>query len=138
VRIVLDTNVIVSGLLSPGGTPGRVLDLLSSRRIIALYDDRMLREYRRVLPLPKLAISAQVIRGTLEFIEAEGLLVAAPPLHFEVPDPDDLAFVEVAVAGDAVALVTGNGRHFAPAREYVSVPILSPAEFIEFWRTAQG
>lgn len=98
----------------------------------------MLREYRRVLPLPKLTISVQVIRGTLEFIEREGLLVAAPPLHLEVPDPDDLAFIEVAVAGGAVALVTGNRRHFAPAREYVSVPILSPAEFIEFWRTRQG
>ncbi len=137
-RVVLDTNVIVSGLLSPGGTPGRVLDLLSSRRIVALYDDRIVREYRRVLPLPKLAISAEVIRGTLEFIEREGLLVAAPPLHFEVPDPDDLPFIEVAVAGGAVALVTGNGRHFAPAREYVSVPILTPAQFIELWRTEQG
>jgi predicted nucleic acid-binding protein len=98
----------------------------------------MLREYRRVLPLPKLAISTPVIQGTLDFIEREGLLVSAPPLYFEVPDLDDLAFIEVAVAGDAAALVTGNGRYFAPARAFVSVPILSPAEFIEFWRAEQG
>ena len=132
-RVVLDTNVIVSGLLAPAGPPGRVLDLLSSKRIVALYDDRMLSEYRKVLPRPGLRLSADVVGATLDFIQREGVLVSAPPLRIDLPDPDDRAFIEVAVEGRAVALVTGNIRHFAAACALVEVPLKTPAEFIGFW-----
>ena len=132
-RVVLDTNVIVSGLLAPAGPPGRVLDLLSSRRIVALYDDRMLSEYRDVLPRPGLKLANAVVAATLDFIQREGLLVSAPPLRIDLPDPDDRAFIEVAAEGGAVALVTGNIRHFAAACALVGVPVKTPAEFIDLW-----
>ncbi len=137
-RIVLDTNVIVSGLMSPAGPPGRILDLLLTGHIVALYDDWILAEYHEVVTRPKLRIAQMEAGIVLDLIQREGIFVAAPPLGFLTPDLDDAAFIEVAVAGGAAALVTGNERHFAPARAYVSVPILSPAEFIEFWRVEQG
>ncbi|MBD0319423.1 MAG: putative toxin-antitoxin system toxin component, PIN family [Gemmatimonadetes bacterium] len=133
-RVVLDTNVIVSALLSPAGAPGRVLDLLSTGRIVALYDDRMLGEYRDVLPRPGLKLSDAVVGATLDFIRREGLLVLAPPLRVDLPDPDDRAFIEVAAEGGAVAIITGNIRHFAAACALVGVPAMTPAEFIRFWR----
>ncbi len=55
-RIVVDTNVLVSGLLNPYGSPGRILDLVLSGRIQVLYDDRILEEYQDVLARPQLAI----------------------------------------------------------------------------------
>lgn len=137
-RIVVDTNVIISGLMSPAGPPGRILDLLLTGRAVAVYDDRILAEYHEVVKRPKLRIGQMEAGIVLDRIEREGIFVAAPPLEIRIPDLDDAAFIEVAVAGHAVALVTGNERHFAPAREYVSVPILSPAQFVEFWRTQQG
>jgi len=138
VRVVVDTNVIISALLSPAGPPGRILDLLLTGHIVALYDDRITAEYHDVVARPRLRIDQAEAGIVLDRLEREGVFVAAPPLQITIPDLDDAAFIEVAVAGGAVALVTGNGRHFAPAREYVSVPILSPAEFIDFWRARQG
>jgi putative PIN family toxin of toxin-antitoxin system len=136
--VVVDTNIVVSGLLSPSGTPGRVLDLLLSGEVVALYDDRILLEYREVVARPRLRIDPALRGAVLDWIEADGVLISAPPLDIQLPDPDDLVFVEVAVAGDAAALVTGNGRHFAPAGPLVRVPILSPAEFITLWHTSRG
>ncbi|HEU0302138.1 MAG TPA: putative toxin-antitoxin system toxin component, PIN family [Longimicrobium sp.] len=132
-KIVLDTNVLVSGLLSPAGPPGRILDLAISLHVTVVFDDRILAEYREVLARPRLRIAPAEAAAVLDLIEKEGLLVSAPPLGLELPDPDDLPFVEVAEAGAAAALVTGNARHFAPLRGTFSVPILTPAAFLERW-----
>lgn len=134
-RIVVDTNVLVSGLLSPSGPPGRVLDLLVSRRAFALYDDRILLEYREVLARPRLRINPVLAELLLSTIELDGMLVPAPPLPVQLPDPDDLPFLEVAVAGAAAALVSGNVRHFEAAAGQLSVPLMPPAAFLDFWRT---
>ena len=136
-RIVLDTNVLVSGLLSPAGTPGRIVDLATSLRVTLVFDDRILAEYREVLARPRLRIAPTEAAAVLDLIEKEGLLVSAPPLGLELPDPDDLPFVEVAEAGGAVALVTGNTRHFAPLRGTFSVPVLTPAEFLASWGSVE-
>ena len=56
-RIVLDTNVLVSGLLNPNGTPGRILDLILGRYLTLLYDDRIIGEYSDVLARPQLDIA---------------------------------------------------------------------------------
>lgn len=137
-RIVLDTNVLVSALPSPHGTPARILDLVISGAVVLLFDDRVLAEYRDVLARPKLRIAPAESAFLLDFIETEGVLVSAPPLPLDLPDPDDLPFVEVAVAAAAGALVTGNTRHFAAAARTISIPILSPAEFIELWHRREA
>jgi putative PIN family toxin of toxin-antitoxin system len=134
VRIVLDTNVVVSGLLSPGGPPGRILDLLVAGRLHPLYDDRILREYRDVLARPRLRIAPAEAAAVLDLIEHDGLPIAAEPLPLELPDPDDLPFLEVAVAGAAEALVTGNGRHYRPLRGSHTAPVIAPADFLDRYR----
>jgi putative PIN family toxin of toxin-antitoxin system len=132
-RLVLDTNVIVSGLLSPFGMPGRILDLVTSRNVVVLYD-----EYREVLARPRLQIGAAEASGLLEFLERDGMLVSAPPVPVTLPDIDDLPFVEVAEAGAADALVTGNGRHFVPVQGSFATPLMSPSVFFDFWLTRHG
>jgi putative PIN family toxin of toxin-antitoxin system len=138
VRLVVDTNVLVSALLNPRGTPGRILDLVFSHAVVVLFDDRMLAEYRDVLTRPKLRIAPLEAAFLLDFIETEGVLVSAPPLSLDLADPEDLPFVEVAAGAVADALVTGNTRHFAPAAAVIGLPILSPAEFFEIWRSHPG
>lgn len=132
-RIVLDTNVLVSGLLSPFGPPGRIVDLVTSRSVVVLYDDRIISEYRDVLARPRLRIGAAEAAAVVDLIERDGILVAAPPVAVVLPDADDVPFVEVAEAGSADALVTGNTRHFAPTQGMIGVPVMAPAEFLEFW-----
>ncbi len=131
-RIVLDTNVLVSGLLNPDGNPGRVLDLFLAGEITLLVDDRILAEYRAVLRRPKFGFDAGNVSDLLDHIEAESVRVTAPPLDVELPDERDLTFLEVGVAGYAEALVTGNARDFklpGPA----PIAIKSPTDFIRHW-----
>jgi uncharacterized protein len=136
VRIVLDTNVLVSALLNPHGAPGAVLQLIYAGEIVVLFDDRVLSEYRDVLGRPKLRISQREAEFTVDFIAGEGVRVNAPPLDLDLVDPDDLPFIEIAKASHAEALVTGNTRHFL-GTSLTEIPIVAPAEFLALWRSRQ-
>jgi len=130
-RIVLDTNILVSGLLNPNGTPGRVVDLILGRRLVLLYDDRVLGEYEDVLARPQLEISQVSATAVMSLLRLTGERIIALPLPAELlPDPDDLPFVEVAISGKAEALVTGNLKHFIGLDNY-EITILSPARLID-------
>lgn len=129
-RIVLDTNVLVRGLLNPSGFPGRIIDLILGGSITLLYDDRILAEYEDVLARPQLKIKKELSASVLGFFRLSGERVTAMPLPSDLsPDPDDVPFMEVALSGKADALVTGNLKHFKNAP--VEVAVLSPNEFIK-------
>jgi putative PIN family toxin of toxin-antitoxin system len=128
--IVLDTNVLVSGILKPYSKAATVLRLVTDGTIQLAYDLRLLSEYRDVLNRSKFNFAKENVEGFLEQTEQEGLLVSVKPLTFHLPDPDDEPFLEIALSGRVKAIVTGNKRHF-PKREYEAVKVLSPAEFLE-------
>lgn len=136
-RIVLDTNVLVSGLLNPEGNPGRILDLFLAGEVTLLADDRILAEYRAVLRRPKFGLDAADVSDFLDLLEAESERVTATPIGSKLPDESDRAFVEVALAGGAESLVTGNVRHFRlPHVGRLSID--SPAEFVRRWSRSRG
>lgn len=129
-RIVLDTNVLVSGLLNPRGAPGRVVDLILAGEVRVLYDDRILAEYHEVLQRPRFGFEKQDIQRVLDYLTFSGEGIAAIPLAVDMADKDDLPFVEVAVSGRADALVTGNVNHFMAGK---NIAVMTPANFLEFW-----
>lgn len=129
-RIVLDTNVLASALLSPNGAPAAVLQRVLAGRVVLCFDARVLSEYREVLRRPKFGFDARLVDDLLEFLESEGELVASVPLPLSLPDPDDGKFLEVAAAAGADHLVTGNLRHF-PTRARRGVSVVSPRDFLE-------
>jgi len=124
-KIVLVTNVLVSGVLKPHSIPGSILNTILDERVSVLVDDRILFEYRDVLERPKFDFPPNYVESVLEFFEHRGDHITAPPIPEQLADPTDLPFYEVAIAGVADLLVTGNGRHF-PDRHFV----VSPREFI--------
>ena len=128
-RVVLDTNVVVAALLSPDGAPARVLALVISGEAVLCWDERILREYRAVLARPRFAFDAADVRRLLAFLESAGEPVTAPPLTVGLPDPEDAKFLEVAAAGRADALITGNLRHF-PESQRGGVRVASPSELL--------
>ncbi|HKI02956.1 MAG TPA: PIN domain-containing protein [Thermoanaerobaculia bacterium] len=69
----------------------------------------------------------------MEEIRAGGIPVAARPLAVRLPDPDDEPFLEIALAGGAQCLVTGNIKHY-PADARHGVEVISPRSFIELYR----
>ena len=129
-RIVLDTNVLVSGLLSPHGPPGRILDSVVSGAVGMLVDDRILREYAEVLTRPRFGFDRVTALELVDFLSTEAEHVAASNVSVSLPDPDDAPFLEVAIAGGADALVTGNARHFKTRDRRVGVRILEPSAFV--------
>lgn len=130
--VVLDTNILVSGLLSAFGPSARVLDMVLNGDIRAAYDDRLIAEYREVLARPKFGFAAEDIAVVLAYLEAEGERVMAYPLSCELPDPDDLPFLEAASEAGAV-LITGNTAHF-PGTMCGKIPVVTPGDFIRSWR----
>lgn len=130
--VVLDTNILVSALLTPFGPPARVLDLVLSGDLQAAYDDRLLAEYREVLARPKFSFAPEEVAVVLAYLEADGDLVTARPLTCDLPDPDNLPFLEVATQAEAV-LITGNTPHYPEALRG-GVRVVAPGDFVRAWR----
>ena len=119
---VVDTNVLVSGLLSPFGPPGRLADALQSRRLRLALDDRIETEYRDVLARPRLGVAPFRREAFLTILQFQQHVAAAPWPYRQPPDEDDVMFLEVALQTSARIVVTGNVRHFPPAcRDPVTV-----------------
>ncbi len=131
--VVIDTNVLVSGLLSAFGPPSRILDLLLTGDLRLAYDDRIHIEYRQVLACPRFGFDADAIAAVLDYLFSHGIKVTAHPLAVDLPDLSDAPFWEVA-AELSVPLITGNVRHF-PESQCRNVTVLSPAEFLTWWAT---
>ena len=131
-NIVLDTNVLVSGLLSPFGPCGRIVCMVSSGELTISLDARILAEYEEVLCRPKFKFEKGKIIDLLDHIQHRGLTVASSPLFQSLPDVDDEPFLEVAIAA-TVCLITGNRVHF-PSDLCQNVVVLSPSEFLVFYK----
>ena len=135
-KIVLDTNVLVAGLLSPFGPCAEIVRMVSSGDVTLCFDALILTEYSEVLYRPELRFDKEKVSALLDHIEHRGRAVASSPLRHSLPDPDDEPFLKVAVAGEAVCLVTGNASHF-PAKLCQGRKVLSPSGFLTFYKTQQ-
>lgn len=120
-NVVLDTNVLVSALWSPGHKPGEIVTAAIAGRFSLCYDFRILDEYERVLRYPKFQFEEWEIRALLEPLLKNGVSVMAEPLP-DVPfsDETDRKFYEVARFCNT-PLVTGNLAHFPEESMVMSV-----------------
>ena len=130
--VVLDTNVLVSALLSPQGPPAQIVGLTLAGELTAAHDPRILDEYREVLARSEFGFSRPLVREILAVLELDGLPTTAHPLSQRLPDPADEPFLEVASAAGA-ALITGNSRHFPPGRRG-RTSVVTPRQFLDSLR----
>jgi len=136
-KIVLDTNIVVSGLLQSQGNPAQVLTLVLSGAVEVYHDDRILAEYAEVLARPRFKFDPKRIREVLNKIETDGLAIdASEESNLNLPDPDDEPFLAVALAASADFLVTGNLADYPPDKRR-GCAVVSPAAFMEHWRKLQ-
>ena len=132
-KIVLDTNVIVSGLLSPYNSPGTIVRMASDLTIRLCYDARIISEYDAVLHRSKFGFVPEKVEAFLEQVRVRGERVAAKPLAKSLSDQTDQMFLEVALAGKVKCLVTGNLKHF-PKTHCEGMNVFSPTDFLDFYR----
>jgi putative PIN family toxin of toxin-antitoxin system len=128
-RLVVDTNVLISAALKPAGVQRTVL-LLAITKPARLYVSRpILAEYQTVLARPELRIRKGLRQQLLQLIKNHSHIVA-PIHHLEVTsDPDDNIFLECADVAAVDYLVTGNQRHFP--RFWKKTKVITPREFID-------
>ena len=132
---VLDTNVLVSGLLSPAGPPGKLLEAVVQGELIPVYADAIIEEYTEVLFRPELALDRELVLVLLEAVHSFGTSVE--PAKFDestVRDPDDVVFYATALAAQC-PLVTGNMRDYP---ETGAVEMLTPRNAVEQLPGNQG
>ena len=136
-KIVLDTNIVVSGLLQSQGNPAQVLTLALSGAVQVCHDKHILAEYAEVLARPRFKFDPKRVREILNKIATDGLGVdASGKSQLNLPDPDDEPFLAVALTASADFLVTGNLADY-PSDKRQGCAVVSPAAFIENWRKLQ-
>lgn len=113
IRVVLDTNVVVSAVLTRGGAEAHTLDLAAARKIQLYVSASILAEYQGVLRRSKFShVSPKAIDTALDLIRRIAIAVDPQETLAVSSDEDDNRFLECAEAADADYLVTGNKRHF--------------------------
>jgi putative PIN family toxin of toxin-antitoxin system len=129
-RIVLDTNVLVSGLVSAAGPPGWIVEAVLAGELELAFDMAIRHEYEDVLRRREFRFSSETVDDLLSAVDQFGFQVAAaPPCPAPLPDPDDEPFLAVAAATGSV-LVTGNLKHF-PRDARAGVSVLTPRQLVD-------
>ena len=137
-RVVLDTNVLVSALWTPAGNASTIINLILTDKIVPCFDQEgnlrpagsvgvqhILNEYQVVLSRPRLAFPAGQVNELLSEIINRGLSVIILPSSISLPDESDRKFFDTAKYCEAY-LITGNIKH------YPKDPlILTPARFLD-------
>ena len=128
--IVLDTNVLVSALITPFGNAARILDMVIRGDLRLLYDDRIISEFREVLLRPKFSFAPGDVEALLDYFETDGVKITPSLINEPLVAKDDIPFLEVAISGKADVLITGNKRHFQ-IKSKRSLKIMNPDEFLK-------
>jgi uncharacterized protein len=136
-KIVLDTNIVVSGLLKSQGNPAQVLTLALAGAVQVCHDERILAEYAEVPARPRFKFDPKRVREVLAKLDVDGLAVDASGVsNLDLPDADDEPFLAVALAASVDFLVTGNLSDYPPDKRR-GCAVVSPAVFMEHWRKLQ-
>ena len=113
-KAVLDTNVLVSGLLSHAGPPGKLVDAIETGLLVPVFSELILFEYLDVLLRPKFQFEREDIVVLLESLYLSGILVDELEIDTsEFNDVHDVPFYAAAIQEGSV-LITGNVKHFPP------------------------
>jgi uncharacterized protein len=127
-RLVIDTNIVVSAALNPTGLQRTIVLLAISKPARWYVTDVILAEYALVLARRELKIRSSLRQPLLQWIKNQARLVAPSRLPQIAADPEDNKFIECADAARADYLITGNRRHF-PAF-WKSTKVISSREFL--------
>ena len=131
-KVVIDTNVVVSALISSAGNPAKILNMVFNEDIQIYYSQEILDEYREVLSRKHFNFRPEIQTGILDAIEEAGFMVNPAVSSIPLPDERDRIFYDATVESNAL-LITGNARHF-PDKAF----IVTPTHFISMIDAENG
>jgi uncharacterized protein len=130
VKVVLDTNVFVSGVFF-GGPPYKILEAWRDGKIQLLLSPAILEEYQRVMRGLAVQFPEIEVEALIDFMIVHSEIILPPSLPPVIQaDLSDDKFLECAVAGEAICIVTGD-KHLLKLLKFRGISILKPREFVE-------
>jgi putative PIN family toxin of toxin-antitoxin system len=136
-RAVIDTNILVRAMLKPGGSVGPVVDFLRDGRYVFLYSEATLNELIDVLGRPRMSQRYGITAAEVDALCALIILRGEPARPGQTitvcRDPKDNKFLEVAVAGKADVIVTGD-QDLEVLHPFEGIPIIQPFSFLHLLR----
>jgi putative PIN family toxin of toxin-antitoxin system len=129
-RIVLDTNVFISGIFFTG-PPSDILKAWRDGKVQVLVSSSILDEYQRIGAELALEFRDVDLKPFLDLLTVQAEIVLAPTLPPVISDdPSDDKFLEAAVAGNASYIISGD-KHLLKLSEFQGVQILKPRDFVQ-------
>jgi len=125
INAVIDTNVLVSGLITSHGYPARIINAFKEKQFNLLYCSEILIEYRDVLYRGRFGLKSNDVDDLLDVISLNGIPVTTDASNITLTDEDDRCFFDVAKNTGAY-LVTGNLKHYPN-----DSTIITPADFVK-------
>ena len=128
--VVIDTNVVICGLLFRG-LPGKIVSLWQKGVIIPYVSKDIIDEYMRVLAYPKFQLTKQEIEYLLYKEILTYFQIITPDIDRQIvsDDPADDMFIHCALAKSIQTIISGD-RHLLELKHYKSISIVSPAQFL--------
>lgn len=134
-RVVIDTNVLISGIIQQSGFPFKVVKLWEDEVIVLITSVATIEEAERVLNYPKIrkryALTSDDIQRTAANLLKYSVLVQDPPIPNVIEqDPDDNKILATAIAGKADYIISGD-MHLLTLKNYRGIEIVTPKRFCE-------
>jgi putative PIN family toxin of toxin-antitoxin system len=126
--VVIDTNILVSALISPSGKEAHIASLVVQQTLLAAVSESILAEYEAVLTRSKFNFNPAKVTRILYPLRSYSLMVKPTHRLTVSPDDSDNRFLECAEAASADFLITGNKRHFPDNHRVTTV--LTAREFL--------
>jgi putative PIN family toxin of toxin-antitoxin system len=138
-RVILDTNILLSGILSPLGAPAKLLYAWERKIFTLVACDALIAEFRDVAGRPffRVRLRASVAELLAAGLRDFSLYCRDLPSSPIAPDPKDSYLLAMAEAGQADFLVTGD-KELLSLRRHKSTRIITPAAMIEILREGSG
>jgi len=129
-KVVIDTNVLVSALLKPDSVPDIILSLVLSGEIILCLSEPIATEYEEVLKRERFRkLNRKKVKALLSRLKSQAQWVKPKTgLEVNLVDPEDSKFLECAMEAGSDFLITGNVKHFP--KKHKDRRVISPAQFL--------
>ena len=131
-RIVLDTNVLVSALLSRDGPPGRLLAAVKRGDVTLVTSEAQLQELHRVLGRRNAQVRPDEAESLVDGLRAVGVIATDLPDLDDSPDPDDNPILATAIAGGADVIVSGDKKHMLLLGRVGEIPIVTARDALNW------
>ena len=133
-RIVMDTNVLVSGTFWQGAS-ARIIRMIEEQKLVLVLSEDILREYDKVMHYDEIRLKVlhhqERVDAVQKIMRLGQMTVRTEMIKEVMNDPDDDKFLEAAIAGNAEYIITQDKKHILPLKEFRGIKIVTPEAFLE-------